>query len=83
MTNFYFATDGNWGGADGLVVVSDDGLDEHFTEYVDSISEYDRPEWAEWFAKNDHAQKDDGYGGCDYCDNFSIGSLLEIDKALE
>ena len=83
MTDFYFSPDGNWGGADGLVVVSDNGLDEHFVEYVDAISDYDRPEWAKWFAKNNHTQSDSGYGNCDYCDNFEVGTLAEIDKAFE
>lgn len=83
MTDFYFSPDGNWGGADGLVVVDANGLDDHFTEYVDAISDYDRPEWAEWFVENNHPQADGGYGNCDYCDNFSIGTLAEIDKALE
>ena len=83
MTEFYFAPDGNWGGADGLVTVEADGLDEHFIEYVDNVGEYRRAEWAEWFAKNNHAYKNDGYNACEFCENFDLGTLAEITKELE
>jgi hypothetical protein len=84
MTNFYFATDGNWGGADGLVTVDASDLDDHFLEYVDSVGEYERPEWAAWFAKNNHAiPLTDTDGMCYYCDNFEVGTLQEIDDDLD
>jgi hypothetical protein len=83
MTDFYFATDGNWGGADGLVVVDADGLDEHFIDYADSVRDYDRAEWAEWFEKNNHPQPTGEDYECHYCDNYSLGTLAEIDKELE
>jgi hypothetical protein len=83
MTEFYFAADGNWGGSDGLVTVDAEGLEEHFLDYVDSVGEYDRARWAEWFTDNNHDFKNDGYGACEYCDNFDLGTLAEIAKELE
>lgn len=85
MTDFYFASDGNWGGADGLVVVDASKLDEHFIDYADAIGEYSRAEWAEWFVKNNHPEPTDfdSVGECHYCENYDLGTLAEIDKELE
>jgi hypothetical protein len=82
MTNFYFAADGNWGGADDLTIVDAARLDEHFLDYVDVVGEYDRAEWAAWFEQNNHELKDGGDGECLYCDNFEDGSLADIDEYL-
>lgn len=84
MTKFYFAEDGNWGGADNLAIVDTDTVDDHFVDQVDNIREYYRAEWADWLTRNNHTFKDngEGYQVCVYCENFEIGSLSEIDTEL-
>jgi hypothetical protein len=87
MAEMYFAGDGNWGGAYGLVVIDTEKLNQHFEDYIESVSEHSLAEWAEWFSKNDHANPDDPKSEnpleeCRYCENFGIGTLAEIDKEL-
>lgn len=82
MAKMFFAEDGSWGNADGITIIDTDGLDNHFDEYIDSIREYDLAEWSAWFVKNNHAEPLEFDGECQYCENFAIGSLAEIDKAL-
>lgn len=87
MAEMYFANDGSWGSAYGLVVIDTEKLNQHFEDYIESVSEYSLCEWAEWFSKNDHenpdnADGDDPYAECRYCENFALGTLAEIDKEL-
>lgn len=84
MTEFYFAEDGNWGDASGLVVVDAAETDPHFIEVVDNgLSDSDRRPFAEWFKNNDHkaepTETDWGIsaGVCSFCDHWENGDLPE------
>jgi len=50
----YFAEDGNWGGAEGIVLVDVEDWDSHQIEYVDAVSDWLRPAYAKWAGKNVH-----------------------------
>jgi hypothetical protein len=49
----YVSPDGNYGNADGLVIV-DDNVDNHLFNYLDDVSDWIRPDYVQWFADNDH-----------------------------
>ena len=50
----YVAFDGSYGDSEGMVVVDNDNFDEHFYEYLDGVSEWLRPSYAQRFESNDH-----------------------------
>jgi len=50
----YVLPDGNYGNADGLLVIDNDNFDNHFYNYLDFMSDWLRPSFVEWFADNDH-----------------------------
>lgn len=84
MSYFYFATDGNYGDADDLVVVEADDLDPHFLEVVDNgITDSERQPYAKWFQDNDHEPEPTDYehgissGLCSVCDHWENGDLPE------
>ena len=68
----YVAPDGNYGNADGLVTVDDDGFDDHFYGYLDECNDWLRPSYAEWFADNQHELAEDTTieDGCAECDDW-------------
>jgi hypothetical protein len=84
MAKMFFATDGSYGDAEGIAIIETDELSDHFSDYAENISDYERTEWAEWFVDNNHDSQtpDDPYEECHYCENYGIGTLAEIDTAL-
>jgi hypothetical protein len=50
----YVSPDGNYGDKEGMVFVNTESFDEHFWIYLEYISDWMRPSYAEWFADNDH-----------------------------
>jgi hypothetical protein len=76
MTDFYFADDGNWGDASGLIVIEEGSVENHFWEIVDNCHDNDRNSFAFWFKNNDHDPEETteqyGFSGgvCAVCDNW-------------
>lgn len=50
----YVSPDGNYGDNAGMVVVNAESFDEHFWGYLDTVSDWLRPDYTLWFADNNH-----------------------------
>jgi len=68
----YVAFDGNYGDSDGMVVVDNDDFDDHFYQYLDYCSDWQRPSFAEWFEKNNHelVPENGVEWSCDTCEDW-------------
>jgi hypothetical protein len=81
--DYYFADDGNWGDASGLLIIETEMVDKHFWEVLESTTDHDRNSFAAWFKSNDHDQEDTsnqyGFSGgvCLTCDHWENGDLPE------
>ena len=50
----YVAFDGNYGDSEGMAVVDNENFDDHFYNYLDDCSDWNRPSFALWFESNEH-----------------------------
>lgn len=67
----YVAFDGSYGDAEGLVVINNESFDEHFYNYLDYLSDWLRPSYAEWFSQNDHSfLRGDRNFECYVCEDY-------------
>lgn len=69
----YVSPDGNYGDKEGIVFVNTESFDEHFWGYLDHISDWMRPSYAEWFADNDHdleQDPDEPIQQCEKCEDW-------------
>jgi hypothetical protein len=70
-TKSYFAIDGSYGSAWGLVVVDTQKWTEPMWQMLDSVSDETRPELAEHFVDKKHTQEAD-INGHVYCTECSL-----------
>lgn len=55
MSKFYFASDGNWGSADDLLVADFEPTgDNHFWDSLEYTTDSNRMWFVQWFIANDH-----------------------------
>jgi len=69
----YVSPDGNYGDNEGMVVVNTESFDEHFWGYLDGISDWMRPSYAEWFFDNNHDFEEDldsAISQCEECEDW-------------
>lgn len=80
----FFAGEGSWGDASDIVLVDASEIDGHFTEVLDSISEYKIPDFMRWYVENQtHDQTMGEYENCIVCERWEDGTEDEILEALE
>lgn len=81
----YFAGDGSWGDASDIVIVDVTELDGHFSEVLDEISDYKRPDFMRWYVENQtHDQDPNDYTSCRVCEHWDEGMTEdEIIETLE
>jgi hypothetical protein len=82
-TLMYFAGDGSWGETEDLLVMNVEELDSHFTEFLEYMNEYLRPDFMRWYVDNQGHDKLRGQMPCDICDNWQFGTEDEIIDMLE
>jgi hypothetical protein len=50
----FVAFDGSYGDSEGMAVVDNENFDDHFYNYLDDCSDWNRPSFALWFESNEH-----------------------------
>lgn len=69
---FYFADDGNYGNAEGLLIVDGDKVDEHFGDSViDFTTDNTRLDFARWFVANNHEAVVGERVSCSICADYA------------
>ena len=79
----FFAGDGSWGDASDVLIVNVRELDGHFTEFMDELSDYQRPDFMRWYVDNQTHDQLEGDTACDVCERWQSGTEDEILEALE
>lgn len=79
----YFAGDGTWGDASDVVVIDITELDGHFTEFLDELHDWERPDFMRWYVENQTHDQREGNSACDVCDLWKSGTEDEILEDLE
>ena len=80
----YFAGEGSWGDASDIVVIDVSEIDGHYSEMIDEIKDYDRPNFMRWYVENQtHDQTMGDYTNCVICERWEDGNEYEIQEALE
>jgi hypothetical protein len=79
----YFAGDGSWGDASDVVIVNVEELDGHFTEFLDEVNEWQRPNFMRWYVENQTHDQLEGDTACDVCYRWQSGTEDEILEELE
>ena len=80
----YFAGEGSWGDASDIVVIDVSEIDGHYTEMIDEVADYKRPDFMRWYVDNQtHDQTIGEYTNCEICERWEDGTEDEIQEALE
>lgn len=79
----YFAGDGSWGDASDIVIVNTTELDGHFTEFIDELHDYQRPDFMRWYVENQTHDQMEGDTACQICELWESGTEDEIIEMLE
>jgi len=79
----YFAGDGSWGDASDLVIINAEELDGHFTEFVDELHDYQRPDYVRWYVENQTHDQLPQDSACEICNLWESGTEDEIQEMLE
>ena len=75
----YFAADGSWGNADDIVIVDVTELDGHFTEVIETLSDWQLPDFMRWYVDNqthDQMRDDEKYVPCLICEQWDWETTL-------
>lgn len=80
----FFAGEGSWGDASDIVLVDAMEIDTHFTEVLDSISDWKRPAFMRWYVENQtHDQEMGDYENCIICSCWEDGTEDEIREMID
>ena len=79
----YFAGDGSWGDASDVVIIDITELDGHFTEFIEELRDYQRPDFMRWYVENQTHDQWEGNSACEICDRWQSGTEDEIIEELE
>ena len=69
----YFAGEGSWGSAEDIVVLDVTELDGHYTEVIETLSDWQLPDFMRWYVDNqthDQMRDDDNYVPCLICEQW-------------
>jgi hypothetical protein len=77
----YFAGDGSWGDASDVVIVDITELDGHFTEFIDELHDWQRPDFMRWYVENQGHDQWEGDTACRVCEQWDSG--MNEDEILE
>ena len=70
----YFSGDGSWGTTDDIVIVDVTELDSHFSEFIDEVNDWQRPDFMRWYVDNQtHDQDEHSYTACRVCEQWDSG----------
>jgi hypothetical protein len=78
----YFAGDGSWGDASDVVIVNVEELDGHFAEFIDELSDYQRPDFMRWYVENQTHDQLPQDSACEICNLWESGTEDEIQEML-
>lgn len=81
----YFSADGTWGDAEDIVIVDVTELDGHYSEFLDELHDWQRPDFMRWYVENQtHDQQEHSYTACRVCEQWDEGKTEdEILEELE
>jgi hypothetical protein len=80
----YFAGDGSWGDASDVAIIDITELDGHFTEFIDELHDYQRPDFMRWYVENQtHDQQEHSYTACRVCEQWDSGTEDKIIEILQ
>ena len=79
----FFAGDGSWGDASDLTVIDITELDGHFTEFIDELHDYQRPDFMRWYVENQTHDQLPQDSSCEICNLWESGTEDEIQAELE
>ena len=79
----YVAGDGSWGDASDVVIVDVTELDGHFTEFMDELFDYQRPDYMRWYVDNQGHDQLPQDSACEVCNLWESGTEDEILEQLQ
>ena len=79
----YFSGDGSWGDASDVVIVNVEELDGHFGDFIDELSDWQRPDYMRWYVENQTHDQTEGDTACDICYRWKSGTEDEILEEME
>lgn len=80
----FFAGDGSYGEASDIVVVDYRTVSEHCIEFVEFVSDWDRPAFMRWAMLNDtHEPTAENGAECEVCERWADGTEDEILAEME
>lgn len=78
----YFAGDGSYGDASDVVIINVQELDGHFSDFLDEVNEWQRPDFMRWYVENQtHDQEPHTYTACQVCEHWNEG--MDEDEIME
>jgi hypothetical protein len=80
----YFSVDGSWGDASDIVIVDVSELDGHYSDFIEELKDWERPDFMRWYVENQlHDQQQGDYTACEICERWQSGTEDEIQEELE
>ncbi len=79
----FFAGDGSWGDASDVAIINVEELDGHFSEFIDELHDYQRPDYMRWYVDNQTHDQFPQDSACEICNLWESGTEDEIQEMLE